>query len=293
MTPDLLKRLQGCVLGFAVGDALGAPVAFESPAAIRSRHGHLSEMKGGGRMGLPPGSTTAATSLFRAVAESLVARASLDPEDLCRRLRGVAVARPPGLAPGLAERLLALGTGVTSGGRDEDNACLILALPLAAAYRDRPDEMLRAVAALLGLTHPHPRCRAGAAVVARLAGRAMTGAWGGLRDELPALARSLDPEGARRVAEAPGRREQDLRSTSHVLDTVEVLLWSLARSRSFGEALVRSLNLGGDATVTCGLAGALAGSRWGKDAIPRKWLGPLQEAGDLAELGRRLGEAAA
>jgi len=39
MTSDLHSRYRGCLLGGAVGDALGAPVEFLSLSRIRARYG--------------------------------------------------------------------------------------------------------------------------------------------------------------------------------------------------------------------------------------------------------------
>jgi ADP-ribosyl-[dinitrogen reductase] hydrolase len=48
-------QFQGCLLGLAVGDALGAPVEGMSGEAIEQRYGQVAEMWGGGWLGLEPG----------------------------------------------------------------------------------------------------------------------------------------------------------------------------------------------------------------------------------------------
>jgi ADP-ribosylglycohydrolase len=56
-TPDVRSRIRGCILGGAVGDALGAPVEFMGLDEIRSRFGPdgPSDFEGGAH---PAGSIT-------------------------------------------------------------------------------------------------------------------------------------------------------------------------------------------------------------------------------------------
>ena len=44
---------------------------------------------------------------------------------------------------------------------------------------------------------------------------------------------------------------------------------------SFSQALVRTIDGGGDTRVAACCAGALAGARWGIGAIPARWASPL------------------
>ncbi|MCY3574036.1 MAG: ADP-ribosylglycohydrolase family protein [Chloroflexi bacterium] len=44
-SPDLLlKKVQGCLYGGAIGDAMGAPAEWRSPAEIRARYGYITDL---------------------------------------------------------------------------------------------------------------------------------------------------------------------------------------------------------------------------------------------------------
>ena len=75
-TPALKDRVAGALLGLAAGDALGATVEFLSPAEIQ-RHGHHSEICGGGVFGWRVGQGTDDTELAYAIARTYVEGYSL------------------------------------------------------------------------------------------------------------------------------------------------------------------------------------------------------------------------
>ena len=75
--PDTLSRYKGCLLGLAVGDALGTTLEFKSPGTFQPIDG----MIGGGPFNLKPGEWTDDTSLALCLAESLIEKKKFDPQD--------------------------------------------------------------------------------------------------------------------------------------------------------------------------------------------------------------------
>ena len=71
----VLDRLQGGLLGVAVGDALGATLEFAPPQPADALH---TEISGGGVFGWIPGAPTDDTDLTMAVAEAYAAGFSLE-----------------------------------------------------------------------------------------------------------------------------------------------------------------------------------------------------------------------
>lgn len=63
------NRYTGCLLGLAVGDALGTTLEFQAPGTVEPIH----DMVGGGPFGLAPGQWTDDTSMALCLAESLIA----------------------------------------------------------------------------------------------------------------------------------------------------------------------------------------------------------------------------
>ena len=74
-------RYQGCLLGLAVGDALGTTVEFKPPGSFTP----LADIVGGGPFGLEPGEWTDDTSMALCLAESLIEKNGFDPHDQMER----------------------------------------------------------------------------------------------------------------------------------------------------------------------------------------------------------------
>ena len=79
MDAVIRERIRGCVVGAAVGDALGMPLEF---GPRRPADGLVRDMQAAR---LPAGSFTDDTEMALALAESLVAHSPLDPADLAQR----------------------------------------------------------------------------------------------------------------------------------------------------------------------------------------------------------------
>ena len=77
MRNNRLDRTRGCLLGLAVGDAVGTTLEFRSPGTFEP----IEDMLGGGPFQLKPGQWTDDTSMALCLADSLVQQQSLDPMD--------------------------------------------------------------------------------------------------------------------------------------------------------------------------------------------------------------------
>jgi ADP-ribosyl-[dinitrogen reductase] hydrolase len=77
-------------------------------------------------------------------------------------------------------------------------------------------------------------------------------------------------------------------ATGYVVDSLQTVLHHFFRSRSFEEAVVATVNQGGDADTTGAIIGSLAGAYYGPDEIPKRWLKKLDRG--LVEELQRLAE---
>ena len=80
-TSNELDRFRGCLLGLAVGDAVGTTVEF----APRGSFLPLTDMTGGGPFQLEPGQWTDDTSMALCLATSLIEQRGFDPVDQMNR----------------------------------------------------------------------------------------------------------------------------------------------------------------------------------------------------------------
>jgi ADP-ribosylglycohydrolase len=78
---EQLDRHRGCLLGLAVGDALGTTLEFKSPGSFEP----INDMVGGGLFQLEPGQWTDDTSMALCLAESLVECGEFDAKDQMQR----------------------------------------------------------------------------------------------------------------------------------------------------------------------------------------------------------------
>ena len=74
-------RFLGCLLGLAVGDALGTTLEFKSRGSFTP----ITDMVGGGPFRLRPGQWTDDTSMALCLAGSLVEKGGFDAHDQMRR----------------------------------------------------------------------------------------------------------------------------------------------------------------------------------------------------------------
>src|SRR4051794_24950963 len=76
-----LDRYRGCLLGLAVGDALGTAVEFKTPGSFEP----VSDLTGGGPFQLKEGQWTDDTSMALCLADSLLACGKFHPLDQMQR----------------------------------------------------------------------------------------------------------------------------------------------------------------------------------------------------------------
>ncbi len=151
-------RVVGCVLGLALGDALGAPFEDTPARAIPDPLPAFERPW----MGLPPGATTDDTAMARALVGSLAARGRFDPQDLVARLVAWFASQPPDVGV-LTRRVLArvaAGTAAPDAARavweergpeiSAGNGSVMYCAPLGAWCAPRPEAA--------GRPGPH-RCR--------------------------------------------------------------------------------------------------------------------------------------
>ena len=79
----------------------------------------------------------------------------------------------------------------------------------------------------------------------------------------------------------------DLHPSSNVVDTLEIVLYSLLHTNSFREAIETAVSFGGDSAAYAGLTGTVAGAAYGEKAIPAEWLAKLKRRDYLEKVAER------
>src|SRR5690349_12718602 len=85
ISPEVLSRARGCLLGQVAGDSLGALVEFRQPADIAGEYPQgVRELADGGRWELLAGQPTDDSELAQALARTLVECRGFDDEAVAR-----------------------------------------------------------------------------------------------------------------------------------------------------------------------------------------------------------------
>lgn len=304
---SLKRRILGGLWGHAVGDALGVPVEFCSRQE-RERD-PVADLRGFGTHNQPPGTWSDDTSLtlctidtllhagedYKALGQSFVQW--LDAKVWTPRGRVFDV----GNATASAIRRLARGAAPLEAGCDDENSngngSLMRMLPVAIWFAGRPAaDTIEAAHRFSALTHRHPRSQAGCALFCLIAQRMMAGdmpsaavdaAWNDANAHYGAT--SFAPEWTCYCRVVPANsykrvRAQAIRGSGYVVDALEASLWCLLNARSFNEAVLNAVNLGKDTDTTGSITGALAGIRYGLEAVPLDWRTALSRFEDLDQL---------
>lgn len=283
-------RVIGCVLGLALGDALGAP------ARGRRVDPNSGQLPGPVAGGMP-------TALARNLVRSLGERGTFDPDDIVARhlawfrsgparveslTRTVLQRVDAGANANVAARALweERGPEVSAG-----NGSVGYCAPLGAAYADRPDELVVLAPALSALTHFDGRCRTAVLAVTL----AVAGLVRGVPAETAvrsAVEAALPLEGGEELeflVDAVGReRRIDGPDRGFCLFAAAAGLQAAASGLSFEPALRGVVGLGGDADANGAVAGALLGAIAGRSGLPDAWLASLEDAAQIELEARAL-----
>lgn len=79
-------------------------------------------------------------------------------------------------------------------------------------------------------------------------------------------------------------KEEEIKSSGFVVDTLEATIWCILTSNSYKEAVLKAVNLGEDTDTIGALTGAIAGLIYGINDIPTNWLNQLQRKTYLDEM---------
>jgi ADP-ribosylglycohydrolase len=328
--PSELDRFRGCLLGLAVGDALGRPTEFlPSVSAIRARWGTRGVQDFEATEDHPAGTFTDDTQMTIAAARALIRAGHAGVEPLMRTLADefVAWARSPenDRAPGDAclRGCSALAAGVPwrKAGVAQSKGCgaAMRAAPFGLYFAGRSEALVAAAAAQSALTHRHPTgiassVAAAAAVAFALRSDGLDGLIGDVRAHVERIEEHLlidvgcEPElahsvGIREMTAALDCLEQSLgEDTDDVCallgeswigeEAVAAAIWCVLRAPGdFRGAVLRGVNSSGDSDSIACIAGAIAGAAGGVNAIASSWSRSVEKAALLERLASTLHDA--
>lgn len=269
----LRARARGAYFGLAVGDALGAPVEFKTAGEIRHAFGVHDKMSGGGWLRVKPGQVTDDTEMSLALGQAIVDAGGWDlrgiAEAFAAWLRGRPIDVGNTCRRGI-QRYMRDGSLTAPPSEDAGNGACMRNLPTVLFALGDEALLERCTLEQCHLTHHNDLSDAGTLAIARM---------------LRALLLDAPFEAVRFEADALVRRWPRFRHTpypgragGYIVDTLQTVLHHFLAAEDFRSCLVAVVNRGEDADTTGAIAGALAGARYGYDAIPSEWLRKLDRA---------------
>lgn len=285
----MLTKMEGALVGFAIGDALGGTTEFLTKEEIQKQYGQLQEISGGGVWSLEKGETTDDTAMTIAVAKGILK----NPRDPIEAIGdeflkwyhshpkdiGIIVRTVLGSFNGnwfeTAKKAHYEYLDELSAG----NGTLMRCLPVALAYKDI-EEIEAATRKQSKMTHYDSKADDACILYNRIAYRVLQGA---------ALKETIREEVKGTIYESVlnGHRPTCLPS-GYVVDTMNWVLYWLLHAETFTDVVVGAANEGHDSDTVAAIAGGLAGLACGFEGLPRKYVDVLLQKEELIELAREL-----
>lgn len=275
-------RSLGCLIGLAVGDALGSTLEF----SVRDSKPKVTDLVGGGPFNLRAGQWTDDTSMALCLADSLIANSGFDPKDVMDRF----------------VRWWRHGENSSTGECFDIGSTTVAALrsyeetgkPFANVSRLQSSSgngsLMRLCPVVIFAMGDHAKARilarrqsqlthasAQAVDACEFFATLLLEALNGVAKEQVLGARRWDGTRAvKSIARAwwAGKRRDEISSSGYAIDTLEAAMWCVSRTGNFENAVVLAANLGHDSDTVAAVTGQLAGAIYGlngPDGIPARW----------------------
>jgi ADP-ribosyl-[dinitrogen reductase] hydrolase len=303
-------RYVGCLLGMAIGDALGMPVEFLGPEDIRRRFGRVTdflpmpESRSGHH--LQAGQYTDDTSLMLRTVESIIEKEDIEPEDIAMRfVKWFASADRSKRRAGrtTSQAIMSLIKGVhwqASGivGTEASNGSVMRIAPIGLANLYDLETLAEDAKTISTITHAHPEavaaCRAISFAIALLAAVGC--------DVNKLLDRTVQFVHGTTVAERLLRVKEllsmdipteaalaELGTKSNAIQTTASAFFCFLKApNNFEEAVISAVMGGYDTDTTAAVTGSLSGAHVGMAGIPRRWVERVENSEYIQRLGRQL-----
>lgn len=274
-----VDRYLGCLVGLAVGDALGTTVEF----CARGSFEPVKDMRGGGPFNLNPGEWTDDTSMALCLAHSLLCRKGFDAADQMNRYCNWA---DWGYMSSTGECFDIGGTVLRALQRYEQsrepfagstdpssagNGAIMRLAPVPMYFANSWERTVHFSGESARTTHGALE----AVEATRLFGAQLRLALLGGSKQQILLEHGYVPaaESIAEIAAGAYARKNDtaIKGSGYVVRSLEAALWCFSKGQTYAEAVLMAVNLGDDADTTAAICGQIAGAYYGHSAIPSTW----------------------
>jgi ADP-ribosyl-[dinitrogen reductase] hydrolase len=290
------NRFRGCLLGLAVGDAVGTTVEFMP----RGSFPKMTDMVGGGPFHLKAGHWTDDTSMVLCLATSLIEKKRFDPADQMDRywdwykngyLSSTGVCFDIGNTVRYALDRYHRTRNPFSGSDSPNsagNGSLMRLAPIPMFYFPDLEKIIHFAGDSSLTTHGALECVEACQLFAEMIYLALSG-----QDKDQILFDTKVKVSSPKInAIADGSYTpkiiSEIHGSGYVVESLEAALWCFYQTTSFEDAILQAANLGDDADTTAAICGQIAGAFYGETNIPEKWLGKLHMRDEITKLADQL-----
>ena len=294
---SIVDRFRGCLLGLAVGDAVGTTVEFKP----RGTFPPVTDMIGGGPFGLQPGEWTDDTSMALCIASSLTELRYFDPMDqmnrYCRWQRegywsSNGRCFDIGSTVSAALHRFRVSGDPFSGSTDTrsaGNGCIMRLAPVPMFFFPDRELMIENAAESSRTTHGAAECLDSCRLLASI----LYQAFNGVSKDSVLLDHAVVTITSRKVKEIANgeyrrKKRSEIRGSGYVIECLEAALWCFDKTETFAEAVLAATNLGDDSDTTAAVCGQVAGAFYGHSQISSVWLDRLTMRNEIQSLADRL-----
>ncbi len=301
------SQYEGCMLGLAIGDALGWPVEFLSLTEIRTRFGAdgITDLRANDRH--PRGPFTDDTQMSLALARAILSHGDRQEAEFVTETARQFVLwaqsndndRAPGLTCMSASRALAQDLNWRAPGQSDSKGCgtAMRTAPIGLAWHGDEDRIARMAAMTSELTHGHPCATAGGVATALLVNWALDGLPPErMLDRLVQRTRPISAEFFEKLTQVPTVLHAEPDEAFHVLggawvaeEAIACAMYAFWRSpQDYRRTVITAVNMDGDSDSVGCIAGAISGAFNGVEAVPESWRLAIEQRDKLVEVALAL-----
>lgn len=303
----MIDKFQACLLGYAIGDALAAPIedVFRSPEdGDQAVTFYVKAFPSHPVSHLSPGQYSDETQSMLLLAESLVDKGCFSLEDVIRRMvdwyhsqKKRSEWRFPGNTLVKSCRKLAAGTPWNQSGHLSagiNASCRTISYSLA--FFRSPPLLKDAIEKSTRLSHTDPRVIGVSMALSTVITMGLEGAEFApdhILNRIIEKSQFYAPEMAKKMQTLkdsikldPVTAISNLGNSGFCIESFSAALyWFFHCGGKFDDLIIGAANSGGDADAIAAMAGAMYGAWFGLGSIPERWLKPLEDMQKIKQLG--------
>lgn len=296
----MVEKFEGCILGLAIGDALGMPAEGMSREKIKQNFGEIREFLPSPYGDLKAGQWTDDTEQTIALAESILETVYFDPSNFAEKLKKWYLSGGRRVGPTTRIAIINLLRGAewqNSGVFSDTCGSATRVAPIGLVYHFNLNLIESYAQISSSITHKGSTAIAGAIAVAiAIACKVLDFDDDELLEEVIKRVDKHDQLLSDKIKFAFEIKDKDLDyaieklgNSISVLDAVPMAFYCVFSSKDFESAVIKSANCGGDTDSISAITGAIKGAE-GVNNIPSRFINGLEDSEFLKDLADRLYE---